>query len=246
VGHRASSPPVLLIQRWDYPTNADRSLAAAALTATPSNMAFSEHRVIRCGSRHPGRPIQLPVGSKRFRSVVGSSYPGPSFPALRAFLWTEDSGMADLGTLGGTNSSAVAINAHGQVVGSSNVAGDVASHATLWNTSPDDPFTLLSPLMDHVRDLRLRRRGETILLATLSIARGSRRSQSTQRCGSDSSAERVHPRRAQDATPRYRRPTARASDASGADRCRSNNCWPGREKRMALTERTGFLGPPRP
>ena len=41
--------------------------------------------------------------------------------------------MVDLGTLGGSQSFAVAVNDHGQVVGYSHTAGDAESHATLWD-----------------------------------------------------------------------------------------------------------------
>jgi len=40
--------------------------------------------------------------------------------------------MIDLGTLGGTVSQAWEVNASGQVVGSSTLAGDAVTHAVLW------------------------------------------------------------------------------------------------------------------
>jgi uncharacterized membrane protein len=42
--------------------------------------------------------------------------------------------MIELGTLGGSYAAAMAINAAGRAVGSSSLAGDVTSHAVLWNT----------------------------------------------------------------------------------------------------------------
>src|SRR5439155_13953125 len=52
-----------------------------------------------------------------------------------AFSWTPAGGMIDLGTLGGT-STAAAVNANGQVVGSSKLGGIFsASHAFSW--TPD-------------------------------------------------------------------------------------------------------------
>src|SRR5207253_10896469 len=50
--------------------------------------------------------------------------------AVHAFLWANGK-MQDLGTLGGANSGANAINAAGQVVGTSDRAL-VGSHAFLW------------------------------------------------------------------------------------------------------------------
>lgn len=51
---------------------------------------------------------------------------------FRAALWN-GSVMTDLGTLGGSYSSARDINASGQIAGWSNITGDATNHATLWN-----------------------------------------------------------------------------------------------------------------
>jgi probable HAF family extracellular repeat protein len=69
--------------------------------------------------------------------IVGNSYTNTTpnattgLPTLDPFLW-ENGKMIDLGTLGGTIGAPAAFNNHGEVVGQSNLAGDVYSHAFLW------------------------------------------------------------------------------------------------------------------
>ena len=64
--------------------------------------------------------------------TVGSS-PAPGF-ATHAVLWSATGVIQDLGTLGGTRSQAIDINASGQVIGSSQIAGDAATHFFLWSS----------------------------------------------------------------------------------------------------------------
>jgi len=52
-------------------------------------------------------------------------------PTVGPFLWDRGS-MNDLGTLGGTFGVANALNNRGQVVGFSDLAGDLANHAFIW------------------------------------------------------------------------------------------------------------------
>lgn len=69
--------------------------------------------------------------------VTGQSYtnatpnPGTGLPTADPFLW-ENGIMRDLGSLGGTLGNPTAFNNRGEVVGVSNLAGDVASHPFLW------------------------------------------------------------------------------------------------------------------
>ena len=52
-----------------------------------------------------------------------------------AFIWDSVNGLRDLGTLGGDNSYAFAINASGQVTGFSYLADNVTNHAFLWTAA---------------------------------------------------------------------------------------------------------------
>jgi probable HAF family extracellular repeat protein len=71
--------------------------------------------------------------------VIGSSYadstPNPTtgLPTQDPFLWTKEEGMIDLGTLGGTLGFANAMNNRGEVIGTSNLAGDQVSDPFLWD-----------------------------------------------------------------------------------------------------------------
>jgi probable HAF family extracellular repeat protein len=54
------------------------------------------------------------------------------FPTQDPFFW-EDGKMVDIGTLGGTIGYPRGLNKSGQVVGSSNLAGDRVTHAFVWD-----------------------------------------------------------------------------------------------------------------
>lgn len=58
--------------------------------------------------------------------------PATGFPTLDPFLWTNGK-MLDLGTLGGTLGGVNTVNNHGQVVGFSDLAGDLTNHAFFWD-----------------------------------------------------------------------------------------------------------------
>ncbi len=62
--------------------------------------------------------------------IVGEGH--VSLKGPHALLWDPDSGITDLGTLGGSHSWAESMNDHGQVVGGSETA-DRQSHAFFWD-----------------------------------------------------------------------------------------------------------------
>jgi probable HAF family extracellular repeat protein len=72
--------------------------------------------------------------------VTGQSYtdttpnPGTGLPTAEPFLW-EYGSMLNLGSLGGTLGNPTAFNNRGEVVGISNLAGDLTSHPFLWTKS---------------------------------------------------------------------------------------------------------------
>lgn len=67
--------------------------------------------------------------------IVGYSHVGPGLTSpIHAFLWTRSDGTLDLGTLGGTTSSAYGINDARQVVGMADTGGG-QSHAFIWTAA---------------------------------------------------------------------------------------------------------------
>ena len=77
--------------------------------------------------------------------IVGFS---PSPTGQHAVLWSSAGVIQDLGTLGGTTSESIDINASGQVIGKSQIAGDAATHFFLWSsgTGMQDLNTLLGAI----------------------------------------------------------------------------------------------------
>src|SRR5262245_33299945 len=66
-------------------------------------------------------------------AAVGSAHT-PGDAETHAFVWTEASGMVDLGTLGGTFSAA-GWHENGRVIGVSTTANDAEFHAFLWTAA---------------------------------------------------------------------------------------------------------------
>jgi len=81
----------------------------------------------------PGGNASYAYGVNESDQVVGYSYVDDLGELYHAFLWTQSSGMQDIGTLGGLSSGASAINQFGIVVGSSYLSGNAGPyHAFAW------------------------------------------------------------------------------------------------------------------
>lgn len=78
--------------------------------------------------------VQINQGGQAIGNSFTNSTVNPvtGLPTIHPFLW-ENGNMVDLGTLGGTIGLANAMNDRGQVVGDSNLAGDLTSHPFLWD-----------------------------------------------------------------------------------------------------------------
>lgn len=64
-------------------------------------------------------------------TAVGACFT-PDGADQRAFVWTEETGVVDIGTLGGSSAGAGVID-RGRVAGSSDISGDLEMHAFKWS-----------------------------------------------------------------------------------------------------------------
>jgi len=81
----------------------------------------------------PGGDAELSAGAVAINDagqIVGYS---PGAAGRRAVLWSASGVIQDLGTLGGSTSEAIDINASGLVIGKSLIAGDAETHFFLWS-----------------------------------------------------------------------------------------------------------------
>jgi probable HAF family extracellular repeat protein len=102
----------------------------ASLTNGTQTRAFLWHKGNMRDLGTLGGPDAQAFGLNERGQASGISYinstPNPvtGLPPADPFLWTEDRGMIDLGTLGGAWGAAGALNNRGQVIGNSSLAAD--------------------------------------------------------------------------------------------------------------------------
>lgn len=115
---------------------------------------------------HNNRIGSLARGVNNLDAVVGYAYTASA--NAHAFLWTAIDGMQDLGTLGGSQSTAMALTDSGVIVGSSNPAHSGDFHACVWIPTTFD--ALIEGLIDNVMALNIQQRISHSLGAKLDAA----------------------------------------------------------------------------
>jgi uncharacterized membrane protein len=99
-------------------------------------------------SRHPiangtsWRETTAAEGINDSNRVVGWGFTNSVETTISAFYWSQSVGRHRLNTFGGDQTFAWGINQQGNLAGHSNLSGDAAVHAALWNTYTSTPTDL--------------------------------------------------------------------------------------------------------
>ncbi len=120
------------------------ALAVAFLLSLSGRSAWGQvqYKVTDLGTL--GGSTSQAYGINASGQVVGDAT--TSSGVTHAFLYSSTDGITDLDTLGGTSSHARGINDAGNVVGFSQIAGDGATHAFLYNGANDPKMSDLGHL----------------------------------------------------------------------------------------------------
>jgi len=117
-----------------------RGLAKASLSALSllqvSPIGFAaDDRPLRPARNYEAVELTLNGEHCRVNGIDAGAAVGtcntPDRTAGRAFIWTKETGVVDIGTLGGSSAGAGAIDGR-RVAGSSNTTGDAVSHVFSW------------------------------------------------------------------------------------------------------------------
>ena len=98
----------------------------------------------------PGQVYSRANGINKIGQVVGFSGLQRDGSESRAFVWSNQTGMIDIGTLGGAYAQAYAINEAGSITGASQTQGMgpmVTTHAFIYRV-PDAPYRRYSRMVD--------------------------------------------------------------------------------------------------
>jgi probable HAF family extracellular repeat protein len=123
---------------WAETTIPDALTQVSPLGGTETHaVLWSDGKTIDLGTL--GGPDSLAIDINNHRQVVGESFtdsiinPATGLPTTVPFLW-ENGNMTSLGSLGGSFGETFFINERGQVLGDSDLPGDLLNHPTLWDS----------------------------------------------------------------------------------------------------------------
>jgi probable HAF family extracellular repeat protein len=145
------SGAVKLIGCCDTEWGEDINDAGVVVGSAQTSQIEGNHAFVAVGESMVALPILAGGSSEDHSGAVAINNAGqivgfsPSPTGRHAVLWSAAGVIQDLGTLGGSTSQAIDINASGLVIGKSLVAGDAATHFFLWSleTGMQDLNTLL-------------------------------------------------------------------------------------------------------
>ena len=123
----------------DMQWGADLNDAGVVVGTTHNGLLVGPRGFVAAGASMVALPIlaggdpELSAGAVAINNngqIVGFS---PGATGRRAVMWSAAGAIRDLGTLGGSTSEAIDINAGGLVIGKSLIAGDSDTHFFLWS-----------------------------------------------------------------------------------------------------------------
>jgi hypothetical protein len=121
-----------------------------------TGMIWNRHIGMQNIGRFSGGAYSAAEGINDSHQVVGWGFTNSIETTSSAFYWSQSVGRHRLSTFGGDQTFAWGINQQGNIAGHSNLSGDAAVRATLWNTytrTPTDLGTLPGGVNSYARGL---------------------------------------------------------------------------------------------